>query len=127
MKHPNVRFMQAVRAVVDVLLIALGTCLLFAVIELTVAPFWLCFVLLCAGLILVFEDPNQRNYKIGIPLTVLGFFLTLRSLNIVSVPIVRWGLGGLLLLTGAVNIYRNFKGGGVAIHKTFQRDAKKDS
>ena len=113
---------QIVRIVVDILLIVLGTCLIFAVLELPTAPFWLGFVILSAGLILVFEDPDQRNLRIGIPLALLGAFLTLRSLNVISIPLLRWALGCFLLLTGAVNIYRNFKGGGVALHKTFQKN-----
>ena len=110
------------RLAVDVVLIVLGTCLIFAVLELPTAPFWLGFVILSAGLILVFEDPDQRNLRIGIPLALIGAFLTLRSLNIISIPLLRWALGCFLLLTGAVNIYRNFKGGGVALHKTFQKN-----
>ena len=122
MGKSNSSFMQSVRIFVDVLLIVIGTCLLFSVIELPVAPFWLGFIILFAGVVLIFEDPNQRNLRIGIPLALLGAFLTLRSLNIISIPLLRWALGCFLLLTGAVNIYRNVKGGGVALHKTFQKD-----
>lgn len=104
-------------------MIVLAVLLIFSVIEFT-APFWLSFVILCAGAILIFEDPMNRNLRIGVPLALLGLLLTFRSLNIVSVPILRWGLAAFLLLTGAVNMYRNFKGGGVAIHKTFQKNLK---
>lgn len=115
-------FMQTVRIFVDVLLIVLGTCLLFSVLELPSVPFWLGFIVLFAGAILIFEDPKQRNLRIGVPLAILGTFLTLRSLNIISIPLLRWALGCFLLLTGAVNIYRNVKGEGVALYKTFQKD-----
>ena len=114
--------MQSIRILVDVLLIVLGTCLIFSVIDLPGAPFWLGFVVLFAGGVLIFEDPSQRNLRIGIPLALFGAFLTLRSLNIISIPLLRWALGCFFLLTGAVNIYRNFKGGGVALFKTFQKN-----
>lgn len=123
MSENRVRLLQTSRLVVDVLLIVLGTLLLFSVIEFT-APFWLSFVVLCAGAILIFEDPGNRNLRIGIPLALIGLLLTFRSLNIVSVPILRWGLGAFLILTAVVNLYRNLKGGGVAIHKTFQKEVK---
>lgn len=122
MSERRVRFVQKVRILVDILLIMLGTLFIFSVIEFSAAPFWLSFVVLGAGAILIFEDPDNRNLRIGVPLALIGLLLTLRSLDIVSVPILRWGLGAFLLLTGAVNIYRNFKGGGVAIHRTFQKN-----
>lgn len=120
----RIRFIEIIRILVDILLIVLGTLIIVSFVELSIVPFWLSFVILCAGAILIFEEPGNRNLRVGLPLTFLGLLMTMRSLNIVSVPILRWGLGAFLLLTGAVNIYRNFRGGGVAIHKTFQKNLK---
>lgn len=104
-----------VRLVFDAVLILLGVCLLLGIFDLSVQNPWLPWILAITGVFLV-SIPGVR--LAGGVVTLVGVYLILRYLDFVSVPVLRYALGGLLILLGVVNLVRGAGGGGPPTNKT---------
>ena len=106
-----------VRILLNVCLILLGLLVALGILTLPPLDFWLAVILTVAGIAIV-SVPNVFTRFIGFIVLLVGFYLVLRSLDVISIPYLQYGLGGLLILVGAVNLVRGAKGGSVHQNQT---------
>lgn len=99
-----------VRLLLNACLIIIGLLILFGIITLPVVDIWLAVILFFAGVIIC-ASPNPALRITGFIILLAGLYLTLRSADIISVPVMGYLLGGLSILVGSVNLVRGASGG----------------
>ena len=109
---------RLVRQIFAVLLIFVGVCLLFGIISFAPTEVWFPLLMVLIG-ILVLSTPADMAQPGGVILLVLGLYFFLRATDMISVPVLRYVFGTVILVVGVAILMRNSKGGDVPITKTF--------
>ncbi len=104
MKQQN--FRSIFGGLLDVIFIWLGSYIFFGYAQLTITQWYLPVLITLTG---VFSLPKAGEKVSILPSVVLilsGLFLIARYFGIINAPILRYGLGGSLMVIGSVNLIR---------------------
>lgn len=102
------------------MLFGVGFAILTDLLQLGTVDWWLSVLLLLIGIFML-STPGGVNMSIGLLLSGVGLFSLLRTMGIIETSWLRYGLGGFLMLTSTVNIFRNVFGTPTPINKTWRR------
>lgn len=92
-------------------LVLFGFCLLTALVTIPMPPLWLSVVATIVGLTMI--GPSEPKLQIGFGFLFfgLGAFTGLRTLDVITKPWLKYGLGASLLLIGVITIIYSAIGG----------------
>lgn len=92
-------------------LVLFGFCLLTKLVTVPLPPLWLSVVATIAGLTMISPSEPKLQISFGFLFFGLGAFTGLRTLDVITEPWLRYGLGASLLLIGVVMIIYSAIGG----------------
>ena len=95
---------------VSAALIVAGLLIAFGIITLPGTSFWLPWILALTG-VLFSSIPLASARLLGAIMAAIGIYLILKNAGAISLPILRYALGGVLVLIGVVSLVRDAKGG----------------
>ncbi len=122
----SMSFHSIISLAVAFVLFAVGFALLIGAFSLGNVDWWLSVLLILIGIFMLSSPGNNSNVSIGLLLASLGLFSLLRTMEIIETPWLRYGLGGFLVLTSVINIFRNVFGQATPINETWRRNDNDD-
>lgn len=119
MVHESSSSNRVASLIVNAALILFGLLIFFGVFTFPVVPFWFAWVLALVGIVITsMKVANMFTRLVGLTVALVGVYLILREADVVSTPILQYGLGLLLIAVGAVNIIRVAAGRSGPTHQT---------
>jgi len=112
MPYKSLTASHFVKLAINGAILLVGLLLLAGVIDFTVSTFWVPGLVTLTG-VFVTSVPVPLGRVAGFSLILIGIYLILRYADVIAVPYLQYGLGGLLVLIGAVNLSRDARGGSV--------------
>lgn len=88
-----------------------GLLLISNILKLPSVPLWLSAITMIIGLTILSPSLSIWSISLGVILCCFGAFTVLRTIEIITQPWIRYGLGGSLALFGVVQIIYSVKGG----------------
>lgn len=119
-KRPEMNLHSVLSIIMAFVLFGLGFALLIGTFSIGTIDWWLSGLILLVGLFM-FSTPGASNYSVGLLLSGVGLFTLLRTMEIIETPWLKYLLGGFLMLTAVINIFRNVFGNATPINQTWGR------
>ncbi|GEM_PF-1939990 len=110
-----------IRILLNCAFIGLGVALLFGFLDYSTDNFWAPWLFTLAGVVLA-SFPGRYAKVAGMIVILVGVYMLLRYYDVITAPILRYGVGLLLILFGVVNLVRGPTGGDGPQNKTIQND-----
>jgi len=106
-----------IRILLNCVFIGLGCTILFGFLDITIDNFWVPWVFAIIG-VFVASSSGTGAKVAGLLVALVGVYGLLRYYDLITNPLLRYGIGFSLILFGIVNLVRGPTGGASPKNKT---------